>query len=238
MADRRGIFGAPMAQKPIHRIMRREPDLKPYDAPWRDDVAKTVSGWAGRLGANERNVYQNTRKALGVADWIPGIGDAAAAVDAANSFRAGDYLRGAGETAVAAVGLVPGVGDVAAAGGRAALKKLPKVAFSKGYQQVALGDTLIDLATRANGTVDVSKVFTPVNARGKGSARAAMNHLAQQADAQGVRLELTADPLDRATSKAGLENFYKSLGFVPNKGRNKDYETRAGMIRPVDNGRR
>jgi len=220
---RKGVFGAPMRRT-----------IGPYDAPWRDNIAQSISQAVGRVGGNERTVYRGVQKALSLADWLPGVGDAATAADAVGSFRRGNVGTGMTQAALAAVGLVPVVGDAAAAGGKALIKKaasLPDVAFTKGYQQINLGDTIVDLATRANGAVDISKVFTPVEARGRGSARVAMNHLAQQADAQGVRLELTADPLDKATSKAGLEQFYKSVGFVPNKGRNKDYSTRAGMIR-------
>jgi len=112
-ARRKGVFGAPM----------REPALRAWDAPWRDNVAQKVSRVAGRLGGNERNAYQGVKSALGVADWLPGVGDAAAGVDAIGSFRAGDYLKGAAQSGLAAVGLVPGVGDGLAAVGKGLLGK-------------------------------------------------------------------------------------------------------------------
>lgn len=230
---RKGVFGAPM----------RQPTIRATDPSWRDSIAQSISAAAGKVGINERNAYQATRKALSVADWLPVVGDAAAYADAGNSFSAGNYLKSAAQAGLATAGLVPGVGDAVAAGGkglmaaalagsvRKAARKESALNFSNGYQKAQLGDTSIEFAPRANGAVEISKVFTPSEARGRGSARTAMENLIAQADAKGVRLELTADPLDAATSKAKLEKFYKSFGFVPNKGRNKDYGTRAGMIR-------
>ena len=50
------------------------------------------------------------------------------------------------------------------------------------------------------------------------------------ADAQGIDLALT--PSDAfGSSTARLERFYRRFGFVPNKGRNKDFTTRERMLR-------
>lgn len=69
--------------------------------------------------------------------------------------------------------------------------------------------------------------------RGQGKARAAMQDLTDEADRAGVRLTLTPEPLagDRKTSKTRLIAWYKSHGFVENKGRNKDYEVSDAMYR-------
>lgn len=116
---------------------------------------------------------------------------------------------------------------------KTAIKGAKKGAFdlrSKGYNTAKVGDTTVEYAVGPSG-VEVSKVFTPPEARGQGSARAAMQSLVEAADREGLQLNLTPDPLDAATSKTKLQGFYSSLGFTPNKGRNKDFATRAAMLR-------
>jgi predicted GNAT family acetyltransferase len=116
---------------------------------------------------------------------------------------------------------------------KSAIKGATKATFdlgSKGYKSAKVGDTNIEYAVGPSG-VEVSKVFTPSEARGRGSARAAMQALVEAADREGLQLNLTPDPLDAATSKTKLQGFYSSLGFTPNKGRNKDFATRAAMLR-------
>jgi hypothetical protein len=70
--------------------------------------------------------------------------------------------------------------------------------------------------------------------RGKGHAGAALKGLTSLADKHGVTLHLTPEPLagDRTTKKARLTQWYKSHGFVPNSGRNKDYAISDTMLRP------
>jgi hypothetical protein len=82
-------------------------------------------------------------------------------------------------------------------------------------------------------TARVSLIRTPESQRGKGLAGAAMRDLTKAADEHGVRLTLTPEPLagDRKTSKAKLAAWYKTHGFVENKGRNKDYEISDTMHR-------
>ena len=109
---RKGIFGAPMRRT-----------IGPYDAPWRDNIAQSISQAVGRVGGNERAVYRGVQKALSLADWLPGVGDAATAADAVGSFRSGNYIKGTAQTALATIGLFPGVGDVAAIAGKGALAK-------------------------------------------------------------------------------------------------------------------
>lgn len=99
-----------------------------------------------------------------------------------------------------------------------------------GYQSLTLGDTTVEVSV-SEGYAQVSMVSTPTEKRGQGSARAAMQELVRMADERGLALFLTAEPMDRKTSKAKLESFYKSLGFTPNKGRNRDFRAQAGMVR-------
>ena len=66
--------------------------------------------------------------------------------------------------------------------------------------------------------------------QGEGAGTAYMERLAAWADEMGMRLVLTPEKIGN-TSVARLKNFYKRFGFVENKGRKKDFSTRAGMIR-------
>jgi hypothetical protein len=92
--------------------------------------------------------------------------------------------------------------------------------------------TAVDYGVSRDGKrMEIILVKTPLAERGQGSAREALSSLIAEADARGMQVVLTAEPMDKATSKARLEAFYKSLGFVPNKGRNKDFTTMAGMVR-------
>ena len=56
-----------------------------------------------------------------------------------------------------------------------------------------------------------------------------MKGLSSYADRQGKRITLSQAP--EKGKKQKLANFYKSHGFVPNKGRNKDFTTRDTHIR-------
>jgi 2'-5' RNA ligase/GNAT superfamily N-acetyltransferase len=66
--------------------------------------------------------------------------------------------------------------------------------------------------------------------RGNGYARAAMEALCDHADAVGKPIPL--NPTNEwGASRRRLEQFYRSLGFVPNRGRNKDFAFRDSWIR-------
>lgn len=98
-------------------------------------------------------------------------------------------------------------------------------------REVKVGDTTITYGVGRTGVVSVDHVATPPAKRGQGSARAAMQALVEQADREGLRVALTPEPMSKGVSKAGLEEFYRSLGFQPNKGRSIDFDTRHSMIR-------
>ena len=67
--------------------------------------------------------------------------------------------------------------------------------------------------TDPSGKLYLSELFTPKECRNKGYARKVMNIIVKAADKYGVRLELTAYPLDDTTQQRGLEDFYSSLDF-------------------------
>lgn len=73
-------------------------------------------------------------------------------------------------------------------------------------------------------------IAVPKPLRGQGLARAAMEQLVAAADAAGRPMALTPDS-SLGSSKARLVAFYRSFGFVPNSGRNKDFGIMESMIR-------
>jgi hypothetical protein len=74
-------------------------------------------------------------------------------------------------------------------------------------------------------------VLTHKDHQGEGSARKAMTEFHKHTDKAGITNHLTPEPLDDSTKKTKLHKFYKSLGYVDNKGKNKDYTYRATMLR-------
>lgn len=67
------------------------------------------------------------------------------------------------------------------------------------------------------------------DAQGHGAGTSAMRDTIAWADRHGVTIVLTPKS-DRGT-KTRLTRWYRSLGFVPNKGRSKDFRTRQTMLR-------
>jgi hypothetical protein len=101
-----------------------------------------------------------------------------------------------------------------------------------GSKTAKLGETSVDYGISKDGkSAEIILVKTPKAARGQGEARSAMQRMVDEADSHGTTLFLNADPMDKGVSKAGLERFYKSLGFVKNMGRNKDFSSRAEFVR-------
>lgn len=81
---------------------------------------------------------------------------------------------------------------------------------------------------------ELARVVVPD--RGQGTGSRLMQQLTDQADQLGVTLTLTPSTDFGGSSVARLQRFYRRFGFQPNKGRNRDYETRATMIRPPQGG--
>lgn len=102
-----------------------------------------------------------------------------------------------------------------------------------GSKTVKIGDTTLDYGIARDGkTGEVIRVTTDPSARGQGSARAAMEALINKADSEGTTLFLNSEPMGKGgLSKAKLDAFYKSLGFVKNMGRNKDFTSTAEFVR-------
>lgn len=79
------------------------------------------------------------------------------------------------------------------------------------------------------GDLRVNQLFVPPNMQGKGIGTGVMKGLTKYADKQKKRMTLTQDP-DKG-KKAKLAKFYKSHGFEPNRGRNRDLSTTDTHIR-------
>lgn len=126
--------------------------------------------------------------------------------------------------------------DAAKAGAPAAIAARPQLDWTPGggSKTAEIGKTSIDYGISRDGkTGEVIMVKTPKADRGQGSARAAMEQMTGEADQRGTTLFLNSDPMDKGVSKPRLDAFYKSLGFVKNMGRNKDFSSRAEFVRPA-----
>lgn len=102
-----------------------------------------------------------------------------------------------------------------------------------GLKSISIGDATVEYGVSSNGeTAEVILVSVPKAKRRGGAARKAMQEFLAATDAAGLTVFLTAHPMGKGgASKTALEKFYKSLGFVENKGRNKDFRAMQGMVR-------
>lgn len=76
----------------------------------------------------------------------------------------------------------------------------------------------------------VNKIVVPSDARGQGVGTRVMREILQSADNEGATVSLTPSQ-DFGGAVSRLREWYKSLGFVPNKGRNRDFEISEDMYR-------
>jgi hypothetical protein len=89
------------------------------------------------------------------------------------------------------------------------------------------------------GFLKLQFIRIPESKRGQGIGTAIMKQITDFADQHGLTMALTpAAPKNTVRAKNRLIRWYKSLGFIPNKGRNKDYGTRETMLRPPKLGSR
>jgi hypothetical protein len=85
------------------------------------------------------------------------------------------------------------------------------------------------ILSKTGNYVTLNKIVA--NELGKGCGSKFMEELARIADKNGWILVLTPDTAFGGSSVSRLKNFYKRFGFVPNKGKNTDFNTRESMIR-------
>jgi ribosomal protein S18 acetylase RimI-like enzyme len=118
--------------------------------------------------------------------------------------------------------------STSASGGRSALPAAKSIDdVSQAWDGLGINHAL----SENNGTITLSKIIVPPDTRNQGVGSQALQHLADYADATGQRIVLTPTKDFGATSISRLTDFYKGLGFKPNKGRSRDFTTREGMIR-------
>lgn len=95
------------------------------------------------------------------------------------------------------------------------------------YKDVA---TLSILDT--NNSIEVASIVVNPDKRNEGLGTQIMNDVIAYADSVGKPVSLT--PSKEFGGKiTKLNDFYRNLGFKPNKGRNKDYQISNTLIRPV-----
>jgi GNAT superfamily N-acetyltransferase len=110
----------------------------------------------------------------------------------------------------------------------------------KGFMQ-AITDMNITETTDENGIevnlygdakkgYSLSKIKVPDELRNSGAGTKAMQDIVDRMDREGAIIVLTPDDAFGG-NKNRLIKFYKRFGFVPNKGRNKDFRFRETMIR-------
>ncbi|MCT9380042.1 GNAT family N-acetyltransferase [Acinetobacter baumannii] len=88
----------------------------------------------------------------------------------------------------------------------------------------------------SSNVLSLHKIVAPEAMRIQGTGTNAMQDIIKYADSQNKTIALTPSS-DFGSNKKRLTDFYKKLGFVENKGRNKDYEISESMYRSP-NGRK
>ena len=88
----------------------------------------------------------------------------------------------------------------------------------------------VDISGNAEKGYVLSKIVVPKELRDTGVGSKVMKDLIDKADNEHAIIALTPDTAFGGT-KGRLIKFYKGFGFVPNKGRNKDFRYRETMIR-------
>jgi len=78
--------------------------------------------------------------------------------------------------------------------------------------------------------ISLNKIIIPEEQRGTGIGSEVMKKIIDYADANQKIISLTPTE-DYGGKKNKLIKFYKKFGFVDNKGKNKNFETRDTMIR-------
>lgn len=90
--------------------------------------------------------------------------------------------------------------------------------------------TQIDIHGNSKDGYVLSSIIVPKALQGKGEGSKAMQELIDRVDKEQAIIATTPSS-DFGSSKSRLIEFYKRFGFVPNKGRNKDFRFQETMIR-------
>lgn len=109
--------------------------------------------------------------------------------------------------------------------------KHPDGASAKSATDTAFNEEVeISLHGDAKKGYVLSKIEVSGDERNAGQGTKAMQDIVDRMDAEGAVIALTPDDAFGG-NKNRLIKFYKRFGFVPNKGRNKDFRFRETMIR-------
>ena len=81
------------------------------------------------------------------------------------------------------------------------------------------------------GVVVLHKVVVAQTERGARTGSAVIRDIIAEADERGWTLALSPATDFGGSSRRRLEGFYRRLGFVPNRGRHRDFDTTEAMIR-------
>lgn len=87
------------------------------------------------------------------------------------------------------------------------------------------------LGTPESETLSLSKIVIPKEQRNKGIGTKVINDIIDYANSVNKKITLTPSTDFGGTSVKRLTDFYKSLGFVENKGKNKDFTIKDSMYR-------
>jgi hypothetical protein len=117
----------------------------------------------------------------------------------------------------------------------------------EGREQLTASKLESNLESKYNATLDIyenkgflelDKIIISEDQRNKGTGTKMMNEVIAFADSKGLTIALTPSKSYGATSVERLKSFYKGLGFVENKGSNKDFSTKQSMLKlPSRQGR-
>lgn len=95
------------------------------------------------------------------------------------------------------------------------------------------GSGVTILATEKGGVINIAKIAVNESERGNGKGTSAMREIMRYADLTSQMIALSPSA-DFGGNKSRLETFYKGLGFIENKGKNKDFSISESMYRPAN----
>ncbi|WP_429069176.1 LPD38 domain-containing protein [Aeromonas veronii] len=95
------------------------------------------------------------------------------------------------------------------------------------------GSGVTILATEKGGVINIAKIAVNESERGNGKGTSAMREIMRYADRTSQMIALSPSA-DFGGNKSRLETFYKGLGFIENKGKNKDFSISESMYRPAN----
>ena len=94
----------------------------------------------------------------------------------------------------------------------------------------------VDLYLTKQNDLKLDSIIVPKDKRQQGIGSEIVQRINNFADQNGLRTILTTGIRDShvgTTSQSRLNKFYKQFGFLPNKGRNKDFTITDNMFRPA-----